>query len=195
MEPRMARMRGVRAPHRRTAHTAHPPIRGCAAGCAVGGANPASPAHRWSPAGGGGVVRQSRRAATAPKDRSFPHTCWGCHVIQRERPQPVPGMSGTVPAGLRAAEGRSRPHRPSSARALHTLAAGVGPSGHTVPGGGSVCAGLAAYANAGDLQGWESGWSSNISQGWRPSSEEHSNGKTRYEGPAGLVLEPQECPA
>jgi hypothetical protein len=28
MEPRMARMRGVRAPHRRTAHTAHPPIRG-----------------------------------------------------------------------------------------------------------------------------------------------------------------------
>jgi hypothetical protein len=42
-EPRMARMRGVRAPHRRTAHTAHPPIRGCA----VGGANPTPPAHRW----------------------------------------------------------------------------------------------------------------------------------------------------
>jgi hypothetical protein len=38
MEPRRARMRGVRAPHRRTAHTAHPPVRGCAVGCAVGGA-------------------------------------------------------------------------------------------------------------------------------------------------------------
>jgi hypothetical protein len=54
MEPRRARMRGVRAPHRRTAHTAHPPIRGCAAGCAVGGANPAPQAHRWQPSGGGG---------------------------------------------------------------------------------------------------------------------------------------------
>jgi hypothetical protein len=53
-EPRMARMRGGRAPHRRTAHTAHPPIRGCAAGCAVGGANPELRAHRWSPSGGGG---------------------------------------------------------------------------------------------------------------------------------------------
>jgi hypothetical protein len=53
-QPRRPRMRGVRAPHRRTAHTAHPPIRGCAAGCAVGGANPGPPAHRSPLLPGGG---------------------------------------------------------------------------------------------------------------------------------------------
>ena len=57
MEPRMARMRGVRAPHRRTAHTAHPPIRGCGVGCAVGGASLAAPVPPSSPASGGRVVR------------------------------------------------------------------------------------------------------------------------------------------
>jgi hypothetical protein len=62
----MARMRGVRAPQRRTAPTAHPPIRGCAAGCAVGGASPEPPAHRWSPSSGGGVVRPQRQAALPP---------------------------------------------------------------------------------------------------------------------------------
>jgi hypothetical protein len=33
------------------------PYKGCAAGCAVGGANPAPAVDRWRPAGGGGVVR------------------------------------------------------------------------------------------------------------------------------------------
>jgi hypothetical protein len=74
MEPCMARMRGVRAPYRRTAHTAHPPIRGCAVGCAVGGANLAPTAHRPA-GGGGGVVRHQRRAAAAVQDRTIPHAC------------------------------------------------------------------------------------------------------------------------
>jgi hypothetical protein len=70
MGPRMARMRGVRAPHRRTAHTAHPPIRGCAAGCAVGGANPGPLAPQWLPSGGEGgpppTASPVAAAATAP---------------------------------------------------------------------------------------------------------------------------------
>jgi hypothetical protein len=81
-EPRMARMRGVRAPHRRTAHTAHLSIRGCA----VGGANPAPPAHRLPPLGWGRVVRLPRRVAIAPQDRTIPPCLPGLHVIQRERP-------------------------------------------------------------------------------------------------------------
>jgi hypothetical protein len=32
-----------------------------------------------------------------------------CHVIQRERPQPLPAMSGVAPGVLRAAAGRPRP--------------------------------------------------------------------------------------
>jgi hypothetical protein len=105
MEPRMARMRGVRAPHRRTAHTAHPPIRGCGVGCAVGGANPAPPAHRLPPGVGRGGPQQ-RQAATAPQNRTIPPSLLaGCHVIQRERPQPLPGPSRPAPAGLRAAAG------------------------------------------------------------------------------------------
>jgi hypothetical protein len=32
-----------------------------------------------------------------------------CHVIQRERPQPLPGKATPAPARLRAAEGRSWP--------------------------------------------------------------------------------------
>jgi hypothetical protein len=36
MEPRRPRMRGVRAPYRRTAHTAHTAIRGCVVGRHVG---------------------------------------------------------------------------------------------------------------------------------------------------------------
>jgi hypothetical protein len=58
MEPRMARMRGVRAPHRRTAHTAHPPIGGCAAGCAVGGANPSARRTGGHPGAGRGGPQQ-----------------------------------------------------------------------------------------------------------------------------------------
>ena len=58
----------------------------------------------------GRVVRHQRRAATAPQDRTIPPSLLGrCHVIQRERPQPFPGMSTPAPAGLRAAAGRSRP--------------------------------------------------------------------------------------
>jgi hypothetical protein len=102
MEPRRARMRGVRAPHRRTAHTAHPPIRGCAAGCAVGGANPAPPAHRWSPSAGEGVVRRQRRAATAPQDRTILPTCWPAVTLSNENalsrswacPDPPPPACG-----------------------------------------------------------------------------------------------------
>jgi hypothetical protein len=33
----------------------------------------------------------------------------GCHVIQRERPQTLSGLSRPAPAALRAAAGRSRP--------------------------------------------------------------------------------------
>jgi hypothetical protein len=109
MEPRMARMRGVRAPHRRTAHTAHPPVRGCAVGCAVGGATLGPPAQRCPASGGGGWSAtngepQQRRRTTC----SCPLT-WGCHVIRRERPQPFPGTSTPTPAALRPPAGRSRP--------------------------------------------------------------------------------------
>jgi hypothetical protein len=34
---------------------------------------------------------------------------YACHVIQREGPQPYPGMSGPAPARLRPPGGRSRP--------------------------------------------------------------------------------------
>jgi hypothetical protein len=95
MEPRGQRMRGVHPPHCRTANTAHPPIRGCAAGCAVGGANQVPQAHWLPPGPGGGVVRRQRRPATAPQDRTSLRACRDCHVIQRERPQPFLGMSRT----------------------------------------------------------------------------------------------------
>jgi hypothetical protein len=61
----------VCAPHRRTA----PPIRGCAAGCAVGGANPTPPAHRrvtirWGR--GGPPTAASHNSAVGPCHRSQP---------------------------------------------------------------------------------------------------------------------------
>jgi hypothetical protein len=59
-EPRPASMRGVRAPHRRTAHTAHPPVRGCGVGCAVGGATSRRRRTGDHPPVGGGVVREQR---------------------------------------------------------------------------------------------------------------------------------------
>jgi hypothetical protein len=112
MEPRMARMRGVRAPHRRTAHTAHPPIRGCAAGCAVGGANAAPRARRWVTGGWGGVVRSERRAVTAPQDRTSPPARWLAVTLSDENalsrfrapPHPHPPPCGPQ----RAAHGRPR---------------------------------------------------------------------------------------
>jgi hypothetical protein len=85
-------MRGVRAPHRRTAHTAHPPVRGCGVGCAVGGANLAPPAHPaplGPPRGWSAACGEPRQA---PEDRTSPLALLGCHVIQRERPQPFPGL-------------------------------------------------------------------------------------------------------
>jgi hypothetical protein len=109
MEPRRARMRGVRAPHRRTAHAAHPPIRGCAAGCAVGGANFAATVHR-SPArpGRGGPPTAASRDSAAGPHYSLP-PAWGCHVIQRERLQTLPGMFQTHTRRPPGPRGRSRP--------------------------------------------------------------------------------------
>jgi hypothetical protein len=116
MEPRMARMRGVRAPHRRTAHTAHPPIRGCGVGCAVGGATPRSGRTGGHPPVGEGWPASSGEPQTEAQDRTVPQACSkGCHVIQRERPQPFPGMSSPAPAAPGAAEGHSLPAQPSSA--------------------------------------------------------------------------------
>jgi hypothetical protein len=63
-------------------------------------------------ASSGRVVRQQRGATTAPKDRTIPPSLLaGCHVIQRERPQPFPGPSRPAPAVLRAAAGHSRAPR------------------------------------------------------------------------------------
>jgi hypothetical protein len=83
-----AHARSARPPPSNRARRA-PPIRGCAVGGATlrprrtGGRHPA----------GGRVVRQQRRAATAPRDRTNPPSLpAGCHVIQRERPQPFPGI-------------------------------------------------------------------------------------------------------
>jgi hypothetical protein len=40
-----------------------------------------------------------------------------CHAIQRERPQPLPGMATPIPAGLRRPEPRWRPtHGPFPVR-------------------------------------------------------------------------------
>ena len=84
MEPRMARMRGVRAPHRRTAHTAHPPVRGCGVGCAVGGANLAPTAPPVAGGLRGRVVRHQRRATTAPQDRTIPPRQPGAVTLSNE---------------------------------------------------------------------------------------------------------------
>jgi hypothetical protein len=144
MEPRMARMRGVRAPHRRTAHTAHPPIRGCAAGCAVGGANPAPPAHRSPPRPGGGVVRQQRRAATAAQERTVPHACRPPVTLSNENalsrfracPDPHPPASGPQRATHGPASDRE-PNHPAPAsrcpRARWSAPAGPAPSASTSP--------------------------------------------------------------
>jgi hypothetical protein len=81
-------MRGVRAPtvEPRTPHTGgHPRV--------------------------GRVVRRQRRAASAAQDRTIPPSLLaGCHVIQREHPQPVPGISH--PRSRRSA-GHSGPPRGS----------------------------------------------------------------------------------
>jgi hypothetical protein len=102
MEPRMARMRGVRAPHRRTAHTAHPPIRGCGVGCAVGGASlePRCP-RRHPPRGEGwsansGELQQRRRTRTIPPCLLGVVTLSNENALSRFRapPHPHPPASG-----------------------------------------------------------------------------------------------------
>ncbi len=115
-------MRGVRAPHRPTAHTAHPPIRGCAAGCAVGGPTPrpGAPVVAIRMGRGGPPTAASRDIATGPL---HPSCFMGCHVIQRECPQPFPGRSIPAPAILRAAAGRSRARRGVSWRSPASVGA------------------------------------------------------------------------
>jgi hypothetical protein len=103
-EPRRARMRGVRAPHRRTAHTAHPPVRGCGVGCAVGGANPAPPAHRWSPSGGGGW---SAPHGEPPQRRRTALSLHASCELSRYPTRTPPAVSGHLHTRTR------RPARPS----------------------------------------------------------------------------------
>ena len=52
---------------------------------------------------------QARWYATGGKPPRAAQDPAACHVIQRERPQPFPGMSTRAPAGLRPAAGRSWP--------------------------------------------------------------------------------------
>jgi hypothetical protein len=135
--PASAGPRGVARPPRgrtpRTPRTPRAPLgaRGRARGPA--GWPPRSPrgrpvADRHSR--GSGVVMERRLADRAavpggPRGRGGPLTAasWvtaqgphdshlsSCHVIQRERPQPFPGMSRPATAGLRATAGRSRAPR------------------------------------------------------------------------------------
>ena len=105
-------MRGVRAPHRRTAHTAHPPVRGCGVGCAVGGANPAPRRTVTSQVPGGWSATNGEPSQRYRTALSFVPS-FGCHVIQRERPQPFPGMSRPATADLRAVAGALGPARAS----------------------------------------------------------------------------------
>ena len=68
---------------------------------------------------GEGVVRQQRRTAPAPQDRNTPsRLLTSCHVIQRERPQPFPGMSTPTPGRLRVAAGATGPACQSSGASL-----------------------------------------------------------------------------
>ena len=99
-------MRGVRAPHRRTAHTAHPPVRGCGVGCAVGGANLAATAHRSpAPPGEGWSANRGEpppRRRTAP----LPPSCLGLSRYPTRTPSDA---SGHVQTHTRRPPGRSGP--------------------------------------------------------------------------------------
>jgi hypothetical protein len=65
---------------------------------------------------GEGWPASSGEPQTEAQDRTVPQACsGGCHVIQRERPQPFPGMSSPTPAAPGAGEGHSLPAQPSSA--------------------------------------------------------------------------------
>jgi hypothetical protein len=106
-EPRRPRMRGVRAPHRRTAHTAHPPVRGCGVVCAVGGANPTSPAHRSAPVPGGGW---SAAGGEPPHRRGNGTTPVHAPSGLSRYPTRTPSAAfGHVDTRARAAAGRSGP--------------------------------------------------------------------------------------
>ena len=90
------------------------PYWGCAAGCPVGGASLAPPAHRWSPSAGGGVVRlngeSQQRRRTAPSLRA----CWPAVTLSNENalsrfqayrdPDPLPAGPGGPLAGQQQAE-------------------------------------------------------------------------------------------
>jgi hypothetical protein len=62
---------------------------------------------RRPPGEGGGPLTAARVSAQGPQRSRLS----GCHVIQRERPQPFPGIPTPVPAGLRPPEPRWRPLR------------------------------------------------------------------------------------
>jgi hypothetical protein len=106
-------------PHRRTAHTAHPPTRGCAAGCAVGGANLAPPAHRSPPAGGGGgppaAASYATAVATAPPSPSA-HAPSPVSRYPTRTPAAVPGMSTPRPPPCGPQRAIHGPGRRSSGR-------------------------------------------------------------------------------
>jgi hypothetical protein len=82
-----------------------PALAGCPGGngTAAGAIAPRSPEDP-----GGGVVRCRGVSGSRLRDGTI-LTVSGCHVIQRERPQPLPGMSRPATAGLRAGAGRSWP--------------------------------------------------------------------------------------
>jgi hypothetical protein len=107
MEPRRVRMRGGRAPHRRTAHTAHPPVRGCGVGCAVGGANPTptgAPITIRGRGRGGPPTAVSRDRATGPHHPSKP-----AGRLSRYPTRTPPAVLRHVETRIRRPSGRSGP--------------------------------------------------------------------------------------
>jgi hypothetical protein len=94
MEPRMVRMRGVRAPtvEPRTPRT---PYKGCAAGYAVGGASLAPPAHRWPPPGGGGWSATSGKPQQRRRTQPSPPSLLGLSRYPTRTPPAAPGHLDT----------------------------------------------------------------------------------------------------
>jgi hypothetical protein len=68
---------------------------------------------RRHPSGGGGWSANSGKPQQRRRTTPPPHACMGCHVLQQERPRPLPGMFQT------------RTRRPASQSApLRTLPGG-----------------------------------------------------------------------
>jgi hypothetical protein len=103
-EPRTARMRGVRAPYRRTAHPA-PPDRGCAAGCAVGGPTPRPRRTGGHPprGRGGPLTAASPGSAAGPHHPSQP-----TGRLSRYPTRTPSAVSGHADTRKRRSAGRSR---------------------------------------------------------------------------------------